>query len=246
MREREMLTYMFKEPGWLGRLLVGAYAPLTIIGAMAVSGYLAESMRLTMEGRLRRLPPWGRWADRSIMGAMLLSTDLVYLFVPALAAGAVVLCISTVAGALGAPLRGQDSRAVPWLLGLAGLAWLTYLAVYLLFNLGVLPKAMWLIEVKLDSALTPGWVWRVARQTARDLWPARRITLVAYLPVVGVALAGLGFESLIHRHWPALTAPAILLALAIWAPVWFWARLVAMRAYAQAIGAIGWESLLRW
>jgi hypothetical protein len=227
---RDALTYMFKQRGWLPLLLVGGYLPLTVIGWPIASGYLVEIMQLAQEGHLRRLHPWGRWGDQMVIGLIVLVIDSIYVVIlPLLLIGGLTLCASGL-------ICGLTSV---WALG--GI----YLAAYFLLGIGPMTRLIWLADSRAESALTLRWVLHVARQSFRDFWPARRVTALAYLAVLAAGAAGVGLVLWLRGLTPLLGWLGVVVAAGVWAPTWFWARLVAAKAYGDAAARLGWQKLVR-
>jgi hypothetical protein len=243
---RDTLTYMFKQRRWLPLLLIGGYLPLTVIGWPATSGYLVEIMQLAQEGHLRRLPPWGRWGDQLVIGLIVLVIDSIYMVVlPLLLIGGLTLCVSGFICGLTSVL---SSRAGGWPAGVLWVTWALgglYLAAYFVLGLGPMIRLIWLVDGRAESALTIRWVLDVARQTFRGFWPARQVSALAYLVVLAVGAAGAGLVLWLRGLTPLLGWIGAVLAAALWAPTWFWARLVAAKAYGDAAVRLGREKLVR-
>jgi hypothetical protein len=238
---------MFKQRGWLPLLLIGGYLPLTVIGWPVASGYLVETLQLAQEGHLRRLPPWGRWGDQMVIGLIILVIDSIYVMVlPLLLVGGLTLCVSGFICGLTNVLSSGQGGGWP-----AGVLWLTWalggliLAAYFVLSIGPTVRLIWLVDSRAESALTLRWVLDVARQYFRDFWPARRVSALAYLLVLAVGAAGAGLVLWLRGVTPLLGWMAALLAVALWAPTWFWARLVAARAYGDAAARLGRHKLVR-
>jgi hypothetical protein len=243
----DALTYMFKQRRWLPLLLIGGYLPLTLIGWPVASGYLVETMQLALLGQLRRLPPWGRWGDRLVIGLILLVFDSIYVVVlPLLLIGGLTLCTSGFICGLTSVLSSIQGGGWP-----AGVLWITwalgglYLAAYFVLGIGPITRLIWLADARTESALTLRWVLDVARQFFRDFWPARRVSTLAYLVVLAVGAAGLGLVLWLGGVAPLLGWIAAVLAVALWAPAWFWARLATAKAYGDAAARLGQQKLVR-
>lgn len=244
---RDALTYMFKQRRWLPLLLIGGYLPLTVIGWPIASGYLVETLQLAEEGHLRRLPPWGRWGDQAVIGLIILVIDSIYVVVlPLFLVGGLTLCVSGFICGLTSVLSSGQGGGWP-----AGVLWLTWalggliLAAYFVLSIGPMVRLIWLVDSRAESALTLRWVLDVARQYFRDFWPARRVSALAYLLVLAVGAAGAGLVLWLRGVTPLLGWMAAVLAAALWAPTWFWARLVAAKAYGDAAASLGPQKLVR-
>jgi MFS family permease len=244
---RDALTYMFKRRGWLPLLLIGGYLPLTVIGWPVASGYLVETLQLAQEGHLRRLPPWGRWGDRLVIGLIILVVDSIYVVVlPLLLIGGLTLCVSGFICGLTSVLSSRQEGGWP-----AGVLWVTwalgglYLVTYFVLGIGPITRLMWLVDSRAESALTLRWVLHVARHSFRDFWPARRVSALAYFAVLAAGAAGAGLVLWLRGLTPLLGWMAAFLAAAVWAPIWFWARLVAAKAYGDVAARLDRQKLVR-
>jgi hypothetical protein len=244
---RDALTYMLKQRRWLPLLLIGGYLPLTVIGWPVASGYLVETMQLAQEGQLRRLPPWGRWGDRLVIGLMILVVESIYVVVlPLILIGGLTLCATGFICGLTSVL--SSSQVGRWPAGVLWLAWALgslYLAAYFVSGIGPMIRLIWLADSRAESVLTIRWVLDVARHSFRDFWPARRVSALAYLVVLAVGAAGAGLVLWLRGLNPLLGWLAAVLAAALWAPTWFWARLVAAKAYGDAAARLGRQKLVR-
>jgi hypothetical protein len=228
-------------------LLIGGYLPLTVIGWPVTSGYLVEAMQLAQEGQLRRLPPWGRWGDRLAIGLIILFVESIYVGVmPLILIGSLTLCATGFICGLTSVLSSSQVGGWP-----AGVLWLTwalgslYFSAYFVLGIGPTIRLIWLADSRAESVLTVRWVLDVARHSFRDLWPARWVSALAYLVVLAVGAAGVGLVLWLRGLTPLLGWLAAVLAVALWAPTWFWARLVAAKVYGDAAARLGRQKLVR-
>jgi hypothetical protein len=204
-------------------------------------------MQLAQEGHLRRLPPWGRWGDRLVIGLVILVIDSIYVVVlPLLLIGGLTLCASGFLCGLTSVLSSSQEGRWP-----AGVLWVTwalgglYLAAYFVLGIGPMIRLIWLVDSRAESTLTLRWVLDVAWRSFRDYWPARRVSALAYVVVLAAGAAGAGLVLWLRGLDPLLGWIAASLAAAVWAPTWFWARLVAAKAYGDAAARQGREKLVR-
>jgi hypothetical protein len=243
---RQTLTYMFNQRRWLRLLLVGGYLPFTLVGWLPVSGYLGEALHLALQGHLRRLPPWARWGSLSLLGLVNLALDSIYLVVlPLIFLGGLTLCLSGFVCGLTAYLGNGQETSWP-----AGVIWFTWILgtilflAYFLLGIGPISRLVWMANEGAEPALTPTWLLRVARESFPAFWPARRITVLAYLPVIVLGGLGAGLALWLWGTAPLLGGLVALITLIAWAPLWFWSRLVAVRAYGDAAARLGWHKLV--
>ena len=75
------LTYVFEDPQWVQKLLMGALfslAGIILIGVFFLYGYLARLVRNVVAGEERPLPEWIELGDMFSEGAMLFVASLIY------------------------------------------------------------------------------------------------------------------------------------------------------------------------
>jgi hypothetical protein len=76
------LTFVFEDPQWLPKLLMGALfslAAVILIGIFFVNGYLARLVRNVVDGIERPLPEWTDLGDMFAEGAMLFVAAVIYM-----------------------------------------------------------------------------------------------------------------------------------------------------------------------
>lgn len=76
------LTYVFEDPQWVQKLLMGALfalAGVVLIGVFFIYGYMARLVRNVIAGEERPLPEWTDLGDMFGEGAMLFVASLIYM-----------------------------------------------------------------------------------------------------------------------------------------------------------------------
>lgn len=93
------LTFVFEDPQWIQKLLMGALfslAGIVLIGIFFVNGYLARLARNVVDGLERPLPEWTDLGDMFGEGAMLFVAALLYM-IPVLSLGLIFFPFSVLA-----------------------------------------------------------------------------------------------------------------------------------------------------
>jgi hypothetical protein len=76
----EVFSYPFQDPKWLEKFLVGSLlflASILFLPTFLLYGYLAEVMRMAIEGKELALPAWDNWEKKFTDGAKLFIVGLI-------------------------------------------------------------------------------------------------------------------------------------------------------------------------
>lgn len=72
-------TYVFEDPRWLTKLVIGALLGLVpIVGTFFVNGYLLEITQRVIRGEPRPLPEWENFGEKLIKGFLLAVIQVIY------------------------------------------------------------------------------------------------------------------------------------------------------------------------
>src|SRR4051812_8761078 len=126
------LAFVFEDPNWIGKVLMGALfslAAIVLIGVFFIYGYLARLVRNVVDGVEHPLPEWTELGEMFGEGAMLFVATILYMF-PIFFFAAIMFPIALISGIdnPGAQIVGAGAMVVLMLilvpLGFAMAVWI--------------------------------------------------------------------------------------------------------------------------
>lgn len=125
-------TYVFEDPNWIMKVLIGGIVLLIPIVNFAVFGYMLTTLKNVADGQPNPLPEWSDFGAHFMKGLYAVVGALVYLL-----PGIIVICcaqlltigVSTVAGAAGGRDAGGAAASLVGFLGLC-LSCIAYLYIF--------------------------------------------------------------------------------------------------------------------
>lgn len=93
-------SYMFKDPDWVKKLLIGAVLVIfsfLLVPGVFLAGYFVKATRNIASGEERPLPEWDNWGDLFVSGIKLIVVGLIY----GIALGLLVLIVTSLLGPVG-------------------------------------------------------------------------------------------------------------------------------------------------
>lgn len=189
----EMLTYMFKQPGWEQKVLAGAGISLVPILNFATTGYMLDTMERIRTNQTPPLPDWSENIGKFFTdGLMLVLINLIY-SIPAIVLGLVG------AGAFAGMSAMTDN---PEAVGVVGFG-VAALMMILLFVYGIV-LFFWaqgvIVNYALKRTFASGFEFGAIWEIVQKGWK-RMILVVAVGVVFGIAL---GIVSAIVNLIPCL------------------------------------------
>lgn len=135
-------TYVFEDPNWLMKLLIGGVVSLIPIVNFAALGYMVTAMRNVADGQPAPLPEWANFGEHFMKGLYAVVGALIY-FAPAILVYCCIIVLSTVAGgAAGSSSSGSSSDALGGMIAIVMMC-LNCLVGLLFFVAGVIfPAAL--------------------------------------------------------------------------------------------------------
>lgn len=189
---RKAIVYVFQDPGWLVKLVIGdimIILSFLIVPFLFLQGYQIELIRNVMRGEEHPLPEWTNWGERFRDGLNLTIAGLIYTAPLWLA-----LCLSSVA-VLPAVLSEGDLSDTAALLSISGFGLMACLVFLFLIAYAVIAPAItiqYAREDTLGSTLRFGEVFAIVRENLGDI-----ILAVLVLMGLGAVLGLLGLIPLI-------------------------------------------------
>jgi hypothetical protein len=167
----ETLTYMFKDPKWVGKVLVGALFGIIPIVDLVVGGYALRVIDNVRSNTEPPLPEWGGDFGKLWMRGLVLAV-IGFLY------GIPVWILSAIAGAIGGNSRSGGVTVVAVLVGLIAFV----LAILLFFWIqGAIIN--FAIKGNFGAAFEFGTIWDMIKKNA-----GRMLLTVVFVVVVSVII----------------------------------------------------------
>lgn len=109
-------TYVFEDPNWIMKVLIGGIVLFIPIVDFAVLGYMLTTMKNVADGQTAPLPEWGDFGNHFMKGLYAFIGMIVYLL-PAL----VLFCCAVIVGIAGTTVAGAGGRDTTGLAGIVGI-----------------------------------------------------------------------------------------------------------------------------
>ncbi len=101
-------TYVFEDPNWIMKVLIGGIVLLIPIVDFAVYGYMLTTLKNVADGQPNPLPEWSDFGAHFMKGLYAIVGILVY-FLPAIVIYCCIVALSIGAGAAASSTGGQDA-----------------------------------------------------------------------------------------------------------------------------------------
>lgn len=199
------VTYIRRDPAWLGKVIIGSLISLVPILQFAAVGYAMAALRNVYTGRETPLPEWGEnFGDHFVRGLLAAVIQLIYglpMVVPVCAVFG-LSWFTTLAS------RSEDVSAAP--VAMLCLMPFLFIAGLLLSVLGMVATARYAVSGDFGQALRFGEVIAEFRR-GLGAWLGMLLTLVlgGFALVLGITITcGLGillsfYFTLVQYHWMA-------------------------------------------
>jgi hypothetical protein len=177
MKIGEALRFTFEDKKWLEKIAIGAVLVFTVIGWLAVMGWMLEILRRVVRGESEVLPPWSNIGKYFVDGLVVMVISFLWTLP--------IIVLSSCLGGLTAIASGDDSTSGMVVALNACLAILS-LPYSLIVSFLIPPMfGVFAMQGTFAEAVNPAKAWRLARVNLDGF-------LVAWLVagIVGVA-AGL-------------------------------------------------------
>lgn len=192
-------TYVFEDPNWIMKVLIGGIVGLIPIVNFAAYGYMLTAMRNVAEGQPNPLPEWSNFGAHFMKGLYAFVGILVY-FLPVIVISCCVGILGAVAGGAVGSTTGSSSDAGGALAGLIGIVTLCLNCVVALYSLvaGVTLYAPLTRFAMSDNQLSVFWDVRgsldLIMKNVGNYVMALLITLVAgFVASFGIILCVVGY-----------------------------------------------------
>lgn len=178
-------TYVFEDPSWISKILIGGLLSLTIVMIPSMMGYLIDTARRVRDGADIPLPDWGEdFGGRWIRGFSLSVIAFIWsavVFIP-------ILCLIALFTVVAAAGSGGNSDAAG---GIAGLGFTGALCLIIPLSLIlslVFPAIMvhYVNRGSFAAGFEVGAIWRIM---SRD-WPSYLLVFVLYFVASFIASLG--------------------------------------------------------
>lgn len=217
---RTAIATVHRDRVWWRKVLIGGALWLTVIGYPIVEGFLLESIENSEKGFGAPLPRWNMLGTKMVLGIFAAVIDFFFFIFPLMVIGLLLFC-----GALAVSLGGiGDAR--PLSLIIFGLT-AACLALAWFSSASPIAKRLYVIEGRLEQALSTQVLRTALRQPARNIYFRARLQS---LPLLTVAL------TLFAAAWISLAWSGWLALLIVWLALstLFYARLVVIQLYTNA------------
>jgi hypothetical protein len=124
-------TYVFEDPKWIMKILIGGIVSIIPIVNFAAIGYMLTTLKNVVDGQAQPLPEWGNFGDHFMKGLYAFIGILVY-FLPAILLWCCMFAVSF-AGGIGANSAGQSGgNAIGGVMGIVILCLQCIMGLYAL------------------------------------------------------------------------------------------------------------------
>ncbi len=130
-------SYVFEDPNWVKKVLIGGVINLIPIVNFAATGYGVEELKRTYDGSELPLPEWDSFGGYFVKGLMTFVAGFIY-SLPALLIYCCVLFVLPAVGLGGSSTSGRGSSGGGQLEGLAGIAFACAACLIVLYAIVVL------------------------------------------------------------------------------------------------------------
>lgn len=216
------LTWMFKDPDWKNKFLVGsllAFAgliPLLGLAALAINyGYALILMRTVMWGKPRALPEWDDYGAMFVDGGKAFLSTIAY-FLPGIilfVCGYLVLFASIFGGALAQPTRVSGSRDDAFILSIL-IGQLGFFACFavgmLVYLIGFVLTPVAVGQYARTGQISAGYRWSEVSSVLRANLSGFILALVVYFAIgygFGFLFSLLFYTIILCLFIPFLAAP---------------------------------------
>ncbi len=148
-------TYVFDDPNWIMKVLIGGVVSMIPIVNFAAFGYMVTTLKNVAEGQSQPLPEWSNFGDHFMKGLYVFVGVLIYL-APVLLLYCCMILISAVLPA--ASGGGDAGGALATLAGLLGMCLMCLILLFVLVIAVMFPAA--LIRYAVSNQLSVFWDFR--------------------------------------------------------------------------------------
>lgn len=181
-------TYIFEDPRWLTKLVIGALLGLVpIVGTFFVNGYLLEITQRVVRGEARPLPEWENFGEKLIKGFLLFLIELIYAL-PLIVLMGLMSGLFSVSG-------NTTSEVAAVLAGIFGTGFLCLSVIYGLAFWFALPAivAQYAVTEEFGAAFRLGEIFRLLRGNIEGYFLVLVMALLAgFVGTLGIIACFIG------------------------------------------------------
>jgi len=149
-------TYVFEDPNWIMKLVIGGLVSLVPIVNFAALGYMITTLKNVADGQAQPLPEWSNFGDYFMKGLYLFVGILIY-FIPVIVLYCCMFVLSMVAG-MGASGNSDAGGALATLVGLLSFCLWCLVILFVLVVAVMLPAAF--TRYAVSNQLSVFWDFR--------------------------------------------------------------------------------------
>ncbi|HSR48202.1 MAG TPA: DUF4013 domain-containing protein [Anaerolineales bacterium] len=204
MQIGEAFQYVFQDKKWIEKIVIAAVLILTIVGAVAVAGWIIEIMRRVIRRDPEPLAPWNALGQYFVDGLKVIAIGFIWMLPFTLLS----MCLGMFSGLAGA--LGGDSNATQGMSAVLSLCLTVVSLPYSLIVSFLLPPMYGVLAMgaTFGEALNPARAWRLAQVNLGGFVIAWLLALIVgslagmigiFLCVVGVFLL-VAYASAVTGH----------------------------------------------
>ncbi len=186
-------TYVFEDPNWITKLVIGGLVSLVPIVNFAALGYMVTTLKNVADGQPQPLPEWSNFGDYFMKG--------LYVFVGALVYAAPIILIYccmfvlSMAAGLGASGNNDAGGALAGLVGIVTMCLWCLMALFILVVAVMFPAA--LTRYAVTNQLSVFWDFRgnfdlISKNLANYIIAILIVWVAGFVAGFGVILCFIG------------------------------------------------------
>jgi hypothetical protein len=187
-------TYVFEDPNWIMKVLIGGLVSLVPIVNFAALGYMVTALKNVADGQSQPLPEWGNFGDHFMKGLYVFVGALIYM-APIILVYCCMMAVSAILPAAGSA-GGRDAAGA--LAGVAGILSFCFMCLIMLF--GVVVAVMFpaaLTRYAMTSQLSVFWDFRgnfdlISKNIGNYIMAILIVWVAGFLAGFGVILCFIG------------------------------------------------------
>lgn len=150
-------TYVFEDPNWMMKVLIGGVVGMIPIVNFAVLGYMVTTLKNVADGQTQPLPEWSNFGDHFMKGLYVFVGALIYT-APVILLYCCIFALSAVLPAAGGALGRDVGNALASLAGLLSLCLSCLILIVALAVAIFFPAA--LVRFAMSNQLSTFWDFR--------------------------------------------------------------------------------------
>jgi hypothetical protein len=190
-------TYVFEDPNWIMKVLIGGIVSIIPIVNFAALGFMVTTLKNVADGQPQPLPEWGNFGEHFMKGLYVFLGYLIY-FAPAILVYCCAMVLSTgVTGVAGAAGGRDTGGAIAGVLGIVIMCLYCVLGVLVLVAAVLFPAALMRFAMS-QNQLSLFWDFRgafelVSKNIGNYVMAIVIVLVASFVAQLGIILCVIGY-----------------------------------------------------